>query len=78
MEEFNMPIFEYKCEDCGLEFEKLVHSADEKIVCDKCASEKVTKKFSSFAAKISTGSSASNSCSVSDCSSCCPGGTCGI
>jgi putative FmdB family regulatory protein len=73
-----MPIFEYKCENCGVVFEKLVNSTDEKVICDKCSSEKVSKQLSSFSPKISSGSSGSDSCSVSSCSSCCPGGTCGL
>jgi len=74
-----MPIFEYKCEECGAVFEKLVHSSDEKVECDKCSSDHVDKLFSSFAAKISpSGAAVGNSCSVSNCSACCPNGSCGI
>jgi putative FmdB family regulatory protein len=70
-----MPIFEYKCESCGCEFEKLVKNSEQQVQCEKCLSENVNKKLSSFAAKIS-GAGTPSSCSVSDCSSCCPSGTC--
>ena len=70
-----MPIFEYKCEECGYKFEKLVKNNEERVLCEKCSSEKVNKELSSFTAKVVSGGSAS-SCSVSDCSSCCPSGSC--
>jgi len=60
-----MPIYEYRCEECGEKFEKLVASfrlaaeAD----CPKCGSTKVKKIISSFSAR---GSSASKS-SYSSC-----------
>ncbi len=55
-----MPIFEFKCKDCGEKFEKLVFSSDkEKIKCPKCNSENVNKVFSVFASK-GTGASCSS------------------
>jgi putative FmdB family regulatory protein len=71
-----MPIFEYKCEKCEAKFEKLISSTNTKVVCEKCGSKKVEKQLSSFSAKVNEGGS--NSCSVSDCASCCPSGTCGL
>lgn len=42
-----MPIFEYHCESCQKEFEKLVFAHDtEKVVCPACLQDKVTKKMS--------------------------------
>ena len=47
-----MPIFEFKCKNCGEKFEKLVFSTDkDKIKCPKCKSEDVSKVFSVFASK---------------------------
>jgi len=64
-----MPIYEYKCENCGERFEKLIYN-DEKIECPKCGSEKVRKLISLFTTSgISSGSSCS-SCSGGSCSSC--------
>ena len=67
-----MPIFEYKCGKCNLQFEKLVSGSDTKVVCEKCGSEKVEKQLSSFSAKVNEGGD------HSDCTSCCPAGTCGL
>ncbi len=45
-----MPLYEYKCEDCGFRFEVLVlPKQDEKIKCPKCDSEKVKQTLSTFA-----------------------------
>ncbi len=42
-----MPIFEYQCNTCSHEFEKLVFVGDEPdIACPKCDSHEVTKKMS--------------------------------
>jgi putative FmdB family regulatory protein len=49
-----MPIFEYVCDCCQENFEKLVRS-EEKISCPKCNSESLTKQFSTFG--LSNGSS---------------------
>ncbi|HPN31340.1 MAG TPA: zinc ribbon domain-containing protein [bacterium] len=42
-----MPIFEYKCEICGNDFECLING-NEIAVCDKCGSDRLKKKFSVF------------------------------
>ena len=42
-----MPIFEYKCAACGLEFEKLVFG-NTGVSCPECTSDNVVKKFSTF------------------------------
>lgn len=58
-----MPIFEYKCNVCGKEFEILSsHSAN--VICPECQSEKLTKKFSLFATPPKTES-------IPDCASSC-------
>ena len=42
-----MPIFEYKCNQCEKEFEKLVFAGEENnISCPKCKSMEVEKKMS--------------------------------
>lgn len=64
-----MPIFKFKCEDCGNEFEKLLKGSDKKIKCEKCGSEKTEKQLSTFSAKVNDNSS---------CSTCCPTGSCGL
>ncbi|MGO9378601.1 MAG: FmdB family zinc ribbon protein [Dissulfurispiraceae bacterium] len=66
-----MPIFEYKCSACGLEFEKLVFGKTT-VSCPECVSEKVVKKFSTFGMSgvEKQTSSGCSSCSSGSCSSC--------
>ncbi len=53
-----MPLFEFKCRDCGTAFEKIVPSSTTKVTCKKCASAKVEKLLSVFAVGGSSRSSA--------------------
>ena len=46
-----VPIYEYQCQECGEEFEKLIRSS-EKIECPECSSEKVRKLLSRFGFKM--------------------------
>ncbi len=76
-----MPIYEYRCNNCNLEFELLIFSYEE-AVCPKCGAKNLTKKVSlvsfmsegSFSedntSKFSSGFSSCTSCSSRNCSSC--------
>lgn len=46
-----MPIFEYKCGECGREFETLVMGSegDKDVCCPHCQSKKVSRQLSGFA-----------------------------
>ena len=66
-----MPIFEYACQNCGKEFETIVHSG-QKPQCPKCESTKLRQKLSVFAV-ASSGKTSETSFPASD-SAC---GTCG-
>ena len=45
-----MPIFEYRCENCGSKFEKIVWSSSkEEITCPNCGSVNTKRQFSTFA-----------------------------
>jgi putative FmdB family regulatory protein len=45
-----MPIFEFKCEKCDTEFERLVFASDtDAVTCPSCGSDENRKKFSVFA-----------------------------
>ena len=44
-----MPLFEYKCRECGTMFEKIVASSTTRVACKKCQSSKVDKLLSVFA-----------------------------
>ncbi len=56
-----MPIFEYRCKDCGNDFELLVRS-DTRIACPGCHSEKVAKKVSLFSAQMKKAKSDAPAC----------------
>jgi putative FmdB family regulatory protein len=48
-----MPIFEYKCENCG-KISEFLEKADSKAphVCPACGSKDLTKQFSTFSAIV--------------------------
>ena len=66
-----MPIYEFMCADCGHPFEQLVLAGSKiaEVACPICQSQNVTKKISTFASKLSSGSSFSfSNSSSSSCS----------
>ncbi|MFA7227815.1 MAG: zinc ribbon domain-containing protein [Melioribacteraceae bacterium] len=81
-----MPIFEYKCSDCGKKFEIFHKSSTnpEEVICPACQSRNHKKLLSSFSA--STGSSdfaggsacSDGSCGVPSFGGGCSNGMCGI
>lgn len=48
-----MPIYEYRCQRCGAQFEALVmnRGAASEVACKSCQSQEVEKLFSAFAVK---------------------------
>ena len=54
-----MPLFEYKCRDCGTTFEKIVLSAATEVACKHCDSPRVEKLLSVFAVGGASRSAAS-------------------
>jgi len=64
-----MPIFEFKCLECGAGFEKLVQTAgaDMDVTCPKCGGRRVEKKLSTFSSSAKGGSAVSTK-------GCAPGG----
>ncbi|HKV24560.1 MAG TPA: zinc ribbon domain-containing protein [Candidatus Acidoferrum sp.] len=72
-----MPIYEYICENCNTQFEKIVINKQQEISCPKCASKKAKLQLSVFATTNSNGSSGpSSNFSGSGGGGCC-GGSCG-
>lgn len=47
-----MPMYEYRCQECGKQFEMLrrMQDADEELECPECQSEDVQRLLSTFAA----------------------------
>lgn len=74
--ETTMPIYEYICDDCQAEFEKLVINKQQEISCPKCSSKKATIQLSVFSSSVAGGSSKSFTPSSGGSSSggCCGGG----
>ena len=46
-----MPIYEYKCRDCGTKFEVLAYNEDNQVKCEKCGSANSEKLLSNFASQ---------------------------
>jgi len=54
-----MPIFEYRCRECGENFEAIVKSSEVRVACKSCGGRKVEKKLSVFAVSTSSAPTAS-------------------
>lgn len=81
-----MPIFEYKCNDCGRKFDVLHKSSAtmEEVICPDCQSKNSKKLLSSFSASVSSsGYDSAPSCSTGSCGvpsfgGGCANGMCGL
>ncbi len=63
-----MPIFEYRCTECGHISSFLQKSADRKEhECQKCGSKDTVKVFSTFSAKSGGAPSGDSSCPTGTC-----------
>jgi putative FmdB family regulatory protein len=71
-----MPIYEYICDDCKTEFEKIVINKQQEIACPKCSSKKASIQLSVFSASTgsSNGSSGPSGSFSGGGGSCCGGG----
>jgi putative FmdB family regulatory protein len=72
-----MPIYEYICDDCKAQFEKIVINKQQEIACPKCSSKKATIQLSVFATTGSGSGSSSPSGGFSGGGGGCCGGGCG-
>ncbi|MGA2095185.1 MAG: zinc ribbon domain-containing protein [Candidatus Acidiferrum sp.] len=68
-----MPIYEYVCDECKTQFEKIVINKQQEIACPKCASKKATIQLSVFATANGAASGGPSS-SSSGGGGCCGGG----
>lgn len=57
-----MPIFEYVCQDCGREFERIVPRYDSKTECIHCRSKRIEKQLSVFAVAGGAGRVTDSAC----------------
>ncbi|HNY39557.1 MAG TPA: zinc ribbon domain-containing protein [Bryobacteraceae bacterium] len=55
-----MPIFEYRCKECGARFEKLIRRETdvESLACPSCGQRDLSKELSTFAAHANASPSA--------------------
>ena len=65
-----MPIFEFHCNSCNQDFEKLVFGADPEVECPHCGQTKVEKLMSACCSKVGNKLTASSSGSQSSCTGC--------
>lgn len=71
-----MPIYEYHCNKCNIEFEELVQSDTEQVICKKCNSSDLIKLYSSFGVNSSNEADFSNN-DVAATTGCCINSGCG-
>jgi len=64
-----VPIYEYRCQRCDADFERLVRSPNERVKCPECAGRRVRRKLSTFAVSGSSQDRRSRS-AESSCGSC--------
>lgn len=64
-----MPIFEYKCAECGKQFEAIVMGSRE-AECPSCKSKELEQQMSTFAARTQSSAPSTMPCGA-------PGGSCG-
>jgi putative FmdB family regulatory protein len=59
-----MPVYEYRCTECGEKFEKLVRSFTQQVIptCPKCGSTGVNKAVSLFGVGGADNTSTAGSC----------------
>ena len=79
-----MPIFEYRCQECGTKYEVLHKSAENQndIICPKCSSSNNKKLLSTFSASMGDSGYSESSCATGNCdvpsSGGCASGLCGL
>lgn len=60
-----MPLYEFHCAKCGVEFEELVMSSKPEtlaeVTCPECGNDKVSKKVSTFASSVKGASASASS-----------------
>ena len=72
-----MPIYEYRCQDCGTKFEKLVRRQAEpsELECPSCGKQHLQQELSTFSAHASAGKDSMPACPSGRCSN---PGMCGM
>jgi len=61
-----MPIFEYRCQDCGNKFEAILLGKQEP-ECPKCHTQNLQKELSTFAVSAKSSTSSAKGCGAENC-----------
>ena len=69
-----MPIYEYRCQGCGKDFEKYLPRVASAAVCPNCASSEVARKLSVFGMKTDGTLIPSGASAAMSGGGCCGGG----
>ncbi|MHB1158049.1 MAG: FmdB family zinc ribbon protein [Phycisphaerales bacterium] len=70
-----MPIYAFKCDKCGHEFEELVSRMDGSAPCPKCSAKKVSRMLTA-PADYRSAPGRSDACMMPGGGGCCGGGAC--
>jgi len=75
-----MPIYEYKCDDCGTKFEKLIRGGAQasELECPSCGQKHLQQEFSVFAAHANGRAKASEGPACPSGGMCPTPGACGL
>ena len=75
-----MPIYEYRCQDCGTKFEKLIRRASDapELVCPSCGEKRLQQEFSTFAAHANQSPQPSGAPKSCPAGGCCNPAACGM
>jgi len=69
-----MPVYEYRCDRCGVDFERLLFSSSTRVACPSCGAAEVTRRPSSFGMSgvehQTTQSGGCTGCHASSCAGC--------
>lgn len=61
-----MPIFEYRCRDCGNNFEVIL-LGEQKAECPKCHAQNIQQQLSTFAVNTKSSSPSAGGCGSENC-----------
>ncbi len=61
-----MPIFEYRCQDCGNKFE-VISFGDQTPECPQCQTQNLQRELSTFAVGAKSSSSSVTGCGAQNC-----------
>lgn len=74
-----MPIYEYRCDECGHQFDYVAKRlTDAPDVCPECGTKTLKKLLSAFSAKMGERRSARDGAASCPTGTCCPTGSCSL